>query len=527
MAAHPLRLPIAFSNRVRPASLLLLDRDPSLGRVPPEPKGNGMNGAKARTNGALPATNGGVLSDDDLRRIAGARESFAAGTDTVHGVRSEILMSWYRCREEYEVDPDLDRAPAAAEGSAHSLGHDVVFAELGGSAASAAGEVEGLDGLVTVADCEGRVLAAWGSRRMLHLAADSNLAAWSSWSERASGTNGMGTSLESQRPVLVRGPEHWCRTFDPWTCAGVAVRDVVTHEPLAVLNVSCWRTPPPGAVVPWLSRVAAATEAKLRQRARHTGTLLAAAVADARTPSATPLAAVDTAGKVVLANSAAAVLIGTPADAPAYAPAQRWTPQVPGVPELVRWVTERARQDPSWRGSTRVYVPFLDAAIPVAVRPVRTGTQVIGALLALGSADGCDAGGADAGPADPGASAAGSAPPCPRPAPSRVVALREDHWVLLDPREIRFAEADHNTVWLTTDQGRLQAAARGLDRLEQELADKGFLRVHRRFLVNVGRVREIEPGFKGTLFLATDTRVHETVPVSRRHAPSVRQVFGL
>jgi DNA-binding LytR/AlgR family response regulator len=46
-------------------------------------------------------------------------------------------------------------------------------------------------------------------------------------------------------------------------------------------------------------------------------------------------------------------------------------------------------------------------------------------------------------------------------------------------------------------------------------------------VVNLGRVREIEPGFKGTLLLAIDTRAHETVPVSRRHVPSVRQALGL
>ena len=45
--------------------------------------------------------------------------------------------------------------------------------------------------------------------------------------------------------------------------------------------------------------------------------------------------------------------------------------------------------------------------------------------------------------------------------------------------------------------------------------------------INLGRVREIEPGFKGTLFLATDTRTHETVPVARRHIPYVRQALGL
>ena len=242
---------------------------------------------------------------------------------------------------------------------------------------------------------------------------------------------------------------------------------------------------------------------------------------------ATPLAAVDPAGNVVLANSEAAALMGTPADTPAYAPAQRWTPQLPALPQLARRVTERARQDPGWSGSTQVYVPFLGTPIPVAVRPVFTGPQVIGALLAFGSPDGPDPGSG----AGPGIGVPEDqperGPAHPRPLPDRVVAMRDDRWALLAPGEIRFAEADHNNVWLATDRGRLLAATRGLDRLEQELTGKGFVRVHRRFLVNLGRVREIEPGFKGTLFLATDTRTHETVPVARRHIPYVRQALGL
>ncbi|HXP57821.1 MAG TPA: LytTR family transcriptional regulator DNA-binding domain-containing protein [Streptosporangiaceae bacterium] len=483
-----------------------------------------MNGAKDSINGAVPAASGVVRSDGRLQRVAAARERFAAGADTVRGVRPEILMSWYRCREEYEVDPGLDRAPAAAEVSAHTIEHDVVFAELGGLAASADREVDGLDGgLVTVADPDGRILAVWGSRRIQHLAAESNLAPWSTWSEWACGTNGMGTALESHRPVMVCGPEHWCPGFDPWSCAGVAVRDVVTDEPLAVLNISCWQQALPDAVLPWLRRVSAATEAKLRQRAHHSGTLLAAAFANARVSPAVPLAVVDPAGNVVLANSEAAVLIGTPADVPAFAPTQRWTSQVPALPQLARRVAERARQDPDWTGSTQVFVPFLGAPVPVVARPVMTGTQVIGALLAFTTAD-----------PGPGLAVTAAEAAAPLAAPgqgqllvSRVVALRDDRSVLLDPREIRFAEADRNNVWLTSDQGRLQAAARGLDHLEHQLTGKGFLRVHRRFLVNLGRVREVEQGFKGTLYLATDVPAHEVVPVSRRHAPQLRQALGL
>jgi sigma-54 dependent transcriptional regulator, acetoin dehydrogenase operon transcriptional activator AcoR len=477
-----------------------------------------MNGARDGTNGGAPAPSGAVgLADDGIRRTTAAWESFAAGADTVRGVRPEILMSWYRCREEYEVDPGLDRAPAAVEVSAHSIDHDVVFAELGGQASTAATEVDGLDGLVTVADSDGRILATWGSRRILHLAADRNLAPWFTWSEWASGTNGMGTALESHRPVMVRGPEHWCHGFHPWACAGVAVRDVVTQEPLAVLNISCWKTPLSDAVLPWLRKVAATTEAKLRQRAHQSGTLLAAALADARVAPGTPLAAIDPAGNVVLANSEAAALMGTPADTPAYAPPHRWTPQLPTLPQLTRRAIERARQDPHWSGSTQIFVPFLGTPVSVAVRPVFSGTRAIGVLVAFGSPDIFGAPSSDP--------LFGAVPS--RSLPSRVIALREDRWVLLDPREIRFAEADHNKLWLMTDQGRLLAATRGLDRLEQQLEDRGFLRVHRRFLVNLGRVREIEQGFKGTLLLITDARSHETVPVARRHAPQLRQSVGL
>jgi hypothetical protein len=355
----------------------------------------------------------------------------------------------------------------------------------------------------------------------------------------------MGTALESHSPVLVRGPEHWCSGFHTWTCAGVAVRDVITDDPLAVLNISCPGITLPDAVLPWLRGAADKARAKLRLRAQHSGTQLSAAFAAARLPPGTALAAIDLAGKVVLASSEAAALLGTPADIPALSPVHRWTPQIPTVAGLVRHVAECARQDPHWTGTTQIFVPFLGTALPVSARPVLSGTQVIGALLAFGSADGAAA---DLGPAGGtgGASSArgqgggtgasglgtpvarnGGGSGLPRAVPARVVALRDDRWVLLDPREIRYAEADQNKVWLTSDAGRLLADTRGLDHLELQLAGRGFLRVHRRFLVNLGRVREIEQGFKGTLSVTTDTHTHETVPVARRHAAQLRQALGM
>ena len=52
--------------------------------------------------------------------------------------------------------------------------------------------------------------------------------------------------------------------------------------------------------------------------------------------------------------------------------------------------------------------------------------------------------------------------------------------------------------------GRVRAAARSLDALEARLAPAGFLRVSRTAIVNLHRVREIAPSFKGGVWVVTD-----------------------
>src|SRR5436190_9257938 len=84
--------------------------------------------------------------------VYAAWERFVQGDDHVRGVRPEVAISWHRCREKYRVDPHLTKAPKAVAEVDHALEHDVIFAELGGLAVSAALEVENLNGLVTVTD---------------------------------------------------------------------------------------------------------------------------------------------------------------------------------------------------------------------------------------------------------------------------------------------------------------------------------------------------------------------------------------
>src|SRR5215211_194149 len=332
------------------------------------------------------------MSDAErYRAVTAARERFLAGDDRVRGVRPEVATSWYRCREQYHVDPDLDRAPPASANeepsTEHTLEHEVVFANLGGAAASIAPEVESLGGVVTVTDGVGRILTIQGDANTLRRARDSNMAPWSCWSEWATGTNGMGTALEAPGPVLISGPEHWCAGFHEWVCAGVAVRDAVTHDPVAVLDVSAWHAHLPPQAAGWLSRAVGGARAILRQRAHDTGAELAAAFAQTRARSGQALAALDARGKVVIADEGASLFLGVPARVPALDPAVRWQPGL-NLEGLARNAVKQARNDHGWVGSTHVVTELSSEPRRITLRPVFLADQPIGTLALFGAETG-------------------------------------------------------------------------------------------------------------------------------------------
>ncbi|MEW2624134.1 LytTR family transcriptional regulator DNA-binding domain-containing protein [Streptomyces sp. NPDC048106] len=446
--------------------------------------------------------------------VLAAWERFVRGEDRVPGVRPLVAVSWHRCREQYRVDPHLAEAPVAVAGPGHPPEHDVVFAELGFRAAAVAHEVSGLGGVVTVADASGRILAEWGDQATLARAYDARLAPWFCWSESAAGTNGMGTALEAHGPVPISGPEHWCQAFHHWGCAGIAVRDVVTREPIAVLGICCWHSRLPASAASWLAHAAGMARHPLKRRARDSGTELVAAYTRARRCSGAPLAALDAGGRVVIADESAGTLLGVPASTPAIDPTLRWNPGLPELSAASRHATGQAAHDPAWVGATQIFAHPCDEPTSVGIRPVFSSGRPIGNLVSFGTRDGALLPRAE-----------GAAHPAVRP--RRLVAVHGNRMVLLRPTEVSFAESRGNDVWLRTDQGRLRAACPGLDKLDGELADAGFLRVHRRYVVNLGRVREVERGPKGELSLVMDDGSEEMVPVSRRNAAAVRRALGI
>jgi hypothetical protein len=281
---------------------------------------------------------------------------------------------------------------------------------------------------------------------------------------------------------------------------------------VAVLDVSTWRVRLPPQAAGWLSRAVGGARAILRQRAHDTGAELAAAFAQARARSGQALAALDARGKVVIADEGASLLLGVPARLPALDPAVRWQPGL-NLEGLARHAIKQARLDHGWVGSTQIVTDFIGEPCRITLRPVFLAGQPVGTLALFGSELGDSL---DREPAEPVLTRQ-----------PRVVGVSGDRMVLLRQPEVRYAEADGNAVWLVTDEERLQAAVRGIDKLEEELAGGEFLRVHRRFLVNLACVRAVDRGPRGELSLIMDNAAHNAVPVSRRNVPAVRRALGL
>lgn len=454
------------------------------------------------------------MSPYDQTAVARQRERFAAGQDRTTCVRTEIVQSWARCRDLYDVDPDLPEAPPASDEPALGLELEVVLAELAGIARAQRADLA--PAVVTVVDATGRLIAEWGDVHTQRQMAEANLAPWAAWSEASSGTNGMGTALAGHGVTTVRGPEHWCAGFQRLDCAGIAAHDPVTDEPLGAMNVSTYDEPLPNRAFDMLLFAAQTVERILTARAWHWADALIAAFRRADDHRSAPIVALDLGGKVVTANERGAHLVGVSLRAPAIDPATRAEIaeiDVSYLSRLVARAVERGHDVADWTGATLLTLPTAAEPVETSVAPVFSAGHPVGALLIFGCTDG-----------EP--LTMHTAIPVRRQPLHRIVARRAERNVLLDPGEIRYAEADRNTVWLHTDRGRLRAATRGLHNVEAELGD-GFLRVHRRYVVNIVRVRELERGFKGGLLLVTDVRDNEVVPVARARAHALRHRLGI
>jgi two-component system response regulator LytT len=111
-------------------------------------------------------------------------------------------------------------------------------------------------------------------------------------------------------------------------------------------------------------------------------------------------------------------------------------------------------------------------------------------------------------------------------APVRMPVERDGRTLLVRPTDIRYVCASGHDVSVHVFEGDYRYRGT-LAECAARLEPRGFLRVHRSYLVNPDHVVEVRPFFAGTYVLLADDKARTEIPVSRAFAKTVRSAFGL
>lgn len=180
----------------------------------------------------------GATGDAAERGIARARVRFLTDEQPPQtGVRDAIVASWNRSRQYHVAPQDLQLTYQHAPDLDTPLtrGAEPVLRHLS----------EQLDGQplsIVLTDASGLVLSRRTTDDQLARQLDRvHLAPGFSYAESASGTNGIGTTLEVGRPMHVFGHEHFAEDLQDLACAAAPIRHPVSGRTIGAVDLTCWR----------------------------------------------------------------------------------------------------------------------------------------------------------------------------------------------------------------------------------------------------------------------------------------------
>ena len=116
-----------------------------------------------------------------------------------------------------------------------------------------------------------------------------------------------------------------------------------------------------------------------------------------------------------------------------------------------------------------------------------------------------------------------------RPAPQRTKLLvkSNNRNFIVDAQEIIYATINDGLITVVTSAVEGESNYRTIEELQSNLDPEVFWRVHRSFLVNINRIREVIPWFKSSFQLRMDDRKHTEIPVSRVQTKRLRALLKL
>ena len=99
--------------------------------------------------------------------------------------------------------------------------------------------------------------------------------------------------------------------------------------------------------------------------------------------------------------------------------------------------------------------------------------------------------------------------------------------LIVDAQDMIYATIDDGLITVVTANFEGQSNYRTIEELQSNLDPNLFWRVHRSFLVNINRIREVIPWFKSSFQLKMDDKKQTEIPVSRIQTKRLRALLKI
>jgi two-component system LytT family response regulator/two-component system response regulator LytT len=120
-------------------------------------------------------------------------------------------------------------------------------------------------------------------------------------------------------------------------------------------------------------------------------------------------------------------------------------------------------------------------------------------------------------------------PPPPRPGPARtkILVRHGARSLIVDASKIIYVTIDEGVISVVTDDFEGLANYRTIEEMQSDLDPDMFWRLHRSYLVNVNRIREVVPWFKSSFQVKVDDKRGTLIPVSRVQTKKLRSLLKM
>ena len=106
--------------------------------------------------------------------------------------------------------------------------------------------------------------------------------------------------------------------------------------------------------------------------------------------------------------------------------------------------------------------------------------------------------------------------------PDRIALPYQNGVAFVDMKEVVYCEADNNHTKFYLSAGQYHLATKSLRDIQELLEERGFLRVHRQYLINLSHISKFVKGEGSYLVMSNQ----KTIPVSRMQKDRLLEQFG-